>query len=176
MKQKVRRLTMKIKSRGKQKKLFGESGYKGFFAPWCGVILMALLFSSPVFGSMIGCNPYPTVSLPDLKNYEFEEERGTFPTVVIDKTGKAWMLLGCCWERIDNNPKIVELLEDEIDMYGGIKSKVFLKADERVQFGKIVEVLDILSKAEVKVVGLITDEKAAPIHFFKDLRKIRAAN
>ena len=86
------------------------------------------------------------------------------------------MLLGCCWERIDNNPKIVELLKDELDMYVGHKSKVFLKADERVQFGKIVEVLDILSKAKVKVVAFITDEYAAPIHFFKDLKKIWAAN
>ncbi|MFC2140952.1 ExbD/TolR family protein [Acidobacteriota bacterium] len=167
---------MKTKSNGNRKKLFGKSGYKAFFAPWCGVILIALLTSSPVFGSMIRCNPYPTVLLPDLKNYELEEERGTFPTVVIDKTGKAWMLLGGCWEIIENNPKIVELLEDEVDLYGGYKSKVFLKADERVQFGKIVEVLEILSKARVKVAGLITDEKAAPIHFFKDLKKIRAAN
>jgi biopolymer transport protein ExbD len=159
---------MKTKSNGKHKRLF--------FAPWCGVLLIALLTSSPVFGSMMRCNPYPTLSLPDLKNYELEEERGTFPTVVIDKTGKAWMWLGCCWERIDNNPKIVELLEDEVERYGGYKSKVFLKADERVQFGKIVEVLEILSKARVKVVGLITDEYAAPIHFFNDIKKIWAAN
>jgi hypothetical protein len=31
-------------------------------------------------------------------------------------------------------------------------------------------------KAGIKVVAFITDEYAAPIHFFKDLKKIWAAN
>jgi len=161
---------MKTKSRGKQKKLFGKSGYKGFFAPWCGVILIALLFSSPVFGSM--GRSYRAVSLPDLKNYQFVEQRGQYPTIVIDQKGKAWM----DGYELDDGSRAVIMIEDRMEELKCYKKKVFLKADERVQFGKIVEILDILSKAGIKVVAFITDEYAAPIHFFKDLKKIRGPN
>jgi len=161
---------MKTKSNGKHKRLFGKSGYKAFFAPWCGVLLIALLTSSPVFGSMWA--HYSAVSLPEVKNYQLIEQRGQYPTIVIDKKGKIWMD-GC---ELTDGTKAVILIEDRMEELKCYKKKVFLKADERVQFGKIVEVLEILSRARVKVVGLITDEYAAPIHFFKDLKKIWAAN
>lgn len=161
---------MKTKSKGKQKKLFGKSGYKGFFSPWCGVLLITLLFSSLVFGSM--GRPYRAVSLPDLKNYQFVEQRGQYPTIVIDQKGKAWM----DGYELDDGPKAVIMIEDRMEELKCYKKKVFLKADESVQFGKIVEVLGILSKAGIKVVAFISDEYAAPIHFFKDFKKIRADN
>ena len=161
---------MKTKSNVNRKKLFGKSGYKGFLAPWCGVILIALLLSSPVFGSM--GRLYRAVSLPDLENYQFVEQRGQYPTIVIDQQGKAWM----DGYELDDGPKTIIMIEDRMEELKCYKKKVFLKADESVQFGKIVEVLDILSKAGIKVVAFITDEYAAPIHFFKDFKKIRAAN
>jgi biopolymer transport protein ExbD len=161
---------MKTKSNNNCKNLFGKSGYKAFFAPWCGVILIALLISSPVFGSM--GRPYSVVSLPDVKNYQFVEQRGQYPTIVIDQTGKVW-LDGC---ELTDDTKAVIIIEDRMEELKCYKKKVFLKADESVQFGKIVEVLDLLSKAGIKVVAFITDEYAAPIHFFKDLKKIWAAN
>jgi biopolymer transport protein ExbD len=159
---------MKTKSNGNRKKLFGKSGYKAFFAPWCGVILIALLTSSPLFGSM--GRPYRSISLPEVKNYQFVEKRGEFPTIVIDQQGKAWL----DGYELDDGPKAVMMIEDLMEELKCYKKKVFLKADESVQFGRIAEVLEILSKAGIKVVAFITDEYAAPIDFFKDFKKNRA--
>ena len=153
---------MKTKSNSKHKRLF--------FAPWCGVLLIALLTSSPVFGRMWAS--YSAVSLPEVKNYQLIEQRGQYPTIVIDEKGKVW--IDDC-ELIDV-AKAVIIIEDRMEELKCYKKKVFLKADERVQFGKIVEVLDILSKAGIKVVAFITDEYAVPVHFFKDLKKIWGAN
>jgi len=153
---------MKTKSNGKHKCLF--------FAPWCWGLLIALLTSFPVFGCM--WTPYSAVSLPEVKNYQLIEQRGQYPTIVIDKNGMVYMD-GC---ELTDVSKAVILIEDRMEELKCYKKKVFLKADERVQFGKIVEVLDILSKAGIKVVTFITDEYAAPIHFFKDLKRIWAAS
>lgn len=161
---------MKTKSNDDHKSLFGKISYKVLFAPWCGVLLIALLTSFPIFGSMF--RPYSAVLLPEVKNYQFVEQRGQFPTIVIDQKGKAWM----DGYELDDGPKAVIMIKDRMAELKCYKKKVFLKADESVQFGKIANVLEILSKAGIKVVAFITDEYAAPIHFFKDLKKIWAAN
>ena len=134
------------------------------------LIAVMLLTASPAFSSMMRCSKSPHPVLPEARNYQYQEQRGAYPTIIIDAKGNTWLE----GERFDNTPDAVEMLEDRIEESCGSRKKVFLKADGEVPFGKIVEVLNVLSKAQIKEVGLITGEWAAPIHFFKDLNTIWA--
>lgn len=156
---------MKTGNNGNRQNLYGRSGYKKFLVTLFGIILVVLLVSVPVFGR-IG-PPYRDVSLPELKNYQFVEPRDAYPTIVIDKKGKAWLY----YDEVKDTPNSIMIIEDYLLERNCKKSKAFLRIDENVQFGRITEVLRILSKAGIKVVSFITQEFAAPIDFYRDFDK-----
>ena len=135
-----------------------------FSFSWILVISILLLTALPVNASMYRSSP--AVSLPDAQNYQFVEPRGTCLTIVTDESGRAWLDS----DKLPDGPKGFVMIEDRIEERMSNKSKVFLKADREVKFGKITAILELLSKAGIKVVVFITDEFAAPVDFFKDFK------
>lgn len=48
----------------------------------------------------------------------------------------------------------------------GTRNKVLLKADSYLKFERVVEILEILSKTKIKVVGLVTEGRSCRLDYY----------
>jgi biopolymer transport protein ExbD len=101
--------------------------------------------------------PYSAVLLPGVKNYQFVEQRGQFPIIVIDQKGKAWM----DGYELDDGPKAVIMIEDRMAELKCYKKKVFLKADEDIIYERVTRVMSEIQRAQVEIVGLVVHKRVA---------------
>ena len=105
------------------------------------VLLVIFMVTAPMMKSGI------EVDLPEAETSRQPAEEGLIITITKDK----YIHLG---ERVIN----IYLLEGKLKeyFYGKEKKVVFLRADKEVPYGYVINVLDIIKKAGVEVVGLIT--------------------
>jgi biopolymer transport protein ExbD len=95
----------------------------------------------------------PSSSVPEVNNFDFETER--LVTVSINRHGK--VCIGGSRSIVTNISKLPQIIEDEIETTKSNEwDKVLLEADENVQYGKVVELLNLFTKADIRTVGLIT--------------------
>ncbi len=108
------------------------------------------------------------MDIASAKNAHYEPSDSELPAILIDKNGK----IRIRFSMINDISNLSGVIEDSIECLSpDIKNKILLKVDRRTKFGKVQEVLEAAKKANVKVVGLITQECVPLGHFFKSKKK-----
>lgn len=132
------------------KKLF----HKPNFFIWAGTLGGTLLIIAATF--------FIISQYHNTNEYTFKETKhGTYQPknklllIIIDHKCNVWIE----GRKVKNKSEIPILINEElIEHEISYKKKVLLKVNENVRFGMVVEILKILKKANIEVVGLITKE------------------
>lgn len=106
------------------------------------VLLVIFMVTAPMIQSGIGIN------LPQAETEAAPAEEGLTLTVTPDR----FIRLG---DAVIN----INLLERRLKeaYYGKAKKVIYLKADEALPYGFVIQVLDIAKRAGVEVIGLVTE-------------------
>ncbi len=104
------------------------------------VLLIIFMVTAPMMQSGIGVN------LPQAETNSSPAEEGLTMTITEDR-----------YIHIGESPINIFLLENKLKeyFYGKEKRVVFIRADERLPYGYVINVLDVIKKAGVEVVGLV---------------------
>ncbi len=105
------------------------------------VLLVIFMVTAPMMKSGI------EVNLPEAETSRQPAEEGLILTITKDK-----------YIHLEDKVINIFLLEGKLKeyFYGKERKVVFLRADKEVPYGYVINVLDIIKKAGVEVVGLIT--------------------
>jgi biopolymer transport protein TolR len=108
------------------------------------VLLIIFMVTTPLMQSGIGVN------LPTAETDNAPAEEGLRLTVTPDK-----------YISLENSLVNINLLENRLKEYflNRPKKIVFLQADKDIPYGFVIEVIDVVKKAGVEVVGLMTVPK-----------------
>lgn len=108
------------------------------------VLLVIFMVTTPMMQSGIG------VSLPQAETDTAPAEEGLRLTVTPDK-----------YIHIENSVYNINLLERRLREYyfGKQKKVIYLQADETLPYGYVVQIMDIIKKAGVELLGLMTQPK-----------------
>ncbi|MFQ6037153.1 MAG: ExbD/TolR family protein [Candidatus Aminicenantales bacterium] len=106
------------------------------------VLLIIFMVTAPMLQTGIGVN------LPQAETESAPAEEGLTLTITSDR-----------YIHIENSVINQFLLENRLRQYFFNKDKkvVFLRADERLNYGYVMQIIDIIKKAGVEVVGLVTE-------------------
>jgi biopolymer transport protein TolR len=104
------------------------------------VLLIIFMVTAPMMQSGIGVN------LPQAETNSSPAEEGLTMTITKDR-----------YIHIGESPINIFLLENKLKeyFYGKEKRVVFIRADESLPYGYVINVLDVTKKAGVEVVGLV---------------------
>lgn len=104
------------------------------------VLLIIFMVTAPMMQSGIGVN------LPQAETNSSPAEEGLTMTITQDR-----------YIHIGETPINIFLLENKLKeyFYGKEKRVVFIRADESLPYGYVINVLDVTKKAGVEVVGLV---------------------
>jgi biopolymer transport protein TolR len=104
------------------------------------VLLIIFMVTAPMMQSGIGIN------LPQAETNSSPAEEGLTMTITQDR-----------YIHIGESPINIFLLENKLKeyFYGKEKKVVFIRADESLPYGYVINVLDVTKKAGVQVVGLV---------------------
>ena len=104
------------------------------------VLLIIFMVTAPMMQSGIGVN------LPQAETNSSPAEEGLTMTITQDR-----------YIHIGESPINIFLLENKLKeyFYGKEKRVVFIRADESLPYGYVINVLDVTKKAGVEVVGLV---------------------
>lgn len=119
--------------------------------PLCDILLVLLIIFM-VITPMIkkGAN----VTLPEANNTQDQPESGAMITVYIQNSGAIWL----DDKQVEKTEMLVQMIEDKREEKPDqTESKVLLRADSDVAYGKVTEVMDLIRRASIEVVGLVTD-------------------
>jgi biopolymer transport protein TolR len=106
------------------------------------VLLVIFMVTTPLMQSGIG------VDLPQAETDTAPAEEGLRLTVTADR-----------YINIENSAININLLEPRLKnyFYGKTKKIVYLQADKSLPYGYVVEIMDIVKKTGVEVIGLMTE-------------------
>ena len=138
---------MAIKFQSLSKKEIGTSLSEINVTPLVDVMLVLLIIfmvTAPMMQSGIGVN------LPDAESESAPAEEGLSITVTKDR----YIHMG---DSVINQ----FLLEERLEQYffGREEKVVYLRADESLPYGYVVEIVDIVKKSGVEVLGLVFEPK-----------------
>jgi len=104
------------------------------------VLLIIFMVTAPMMQSGIGVN------LPQAETNSSPAEEGLTMTITQDR-----------YIHIGESPINIFLLENKLKeyFYGKERKVVFIKADESLPYGYIINILDVIKKAGVENVGLV---------------------
>jgi biopolymer transport protein TolR len=116
------------------------------------VLLVIFMVTAPMMQSGIGVN------LPQAETQSAPAEEGLTITITKDR-----------FIHIEGSVININLLEKKLQGYfaGKPKKIVFIQADEGINYGFFIDTLDIIKKAGVEAVGLVTE----PVEVKSALRK-----
>jgi biopolymer transport protein TolR len=121
--------------------------------PLCDILLVLLIIFMVVTPLI---QKGAVVQLPEAVNYRVEPEPGKMTEVTLKKNGEIY-LNNTLIEAKDLVSKIESIFEDEKNS----ESKVLLKADIEIEYGKVVDLMDLIKRANVEVVGLVTEQSTS---------------
>jgi len=106
------------------------------------VLLIIFMVTAPLMQSGIGVN------LPQAETVSAPAEEGLTLTITKDR-----------YIHIENSAINQFLLEQKLKEYffGKEKKIVFLRADESINYGFVIHIMDIIKKAGVEVLGLVSE-------------------
>lgn len=121
--------------------------------PLCDILLVLLIIFM-VVTPMISKGAI--VKLPEALHNQSQPEPGKMTEVTLKKSGEIYL---------DNKPietkdliaKIESIFEDKKDA----ESKVLLKADIEIEYGKIVDLMDLIKRANIEIIGLVTQQSTS---------------
>ena len=118
--------------------------------PLCDILLVLLIIFM-VITPMVqkGAN----VKLPETMNYQDQPEPGKMTEVTLKQDGSVY-LDNKLIDVGDLVSKIEAILEDSPDA----ESKVLLKADINLEYGKVVDIMNLIKDAQIEVVGLVSEQ------------------
>jgi biopolymer transport protein TolR len=127
--------------------------------PLCDILLVLLIIFM-VVTPMIqkGAN----VKLADAEFTQNQPQPGQMITISINEIGEVrFEISGKKPQLIEDLEKLPVMIEDEIEgAEQKDKSKILLKADKDVQYGKVVEVMDAIRRANIEFLGLLVEKVA----------------
>ncbi|MBN1223613.1 MAG: biopolymer transporter ExbD [Candidatus Aminicenantes bacterium] len=105
------------------------------------VLLIIFMVTAPMMQSGIGVN------LPQAETESAPAEEGLTLTITKDR-----------YIHIGDTPINIFLLENKLNeyFYGKEKKVVFIRMDDSIPYGYLINILDVTKKAGVEVVGLVT--------------------
>jgi len=108
------------------------------------VLLVIFMVTTPMMQSGIGVN------LPQAETDTAPAEEGLRLTVTPDR-----------YIHIENSVININLLERRLGeyYYGKSKKVIYLQADESLPYGYVVQIMDIIKKAGIELLGLMTQPK-----------------
>lgn len=111
------------------------------------VLLIIFMVTAPMMQSGIGIN------LPQAETESAPAEEGLLLTITAD----GYIHIG---ESVIN----INLLEKRLQEYFYNKTKkvIYIRADRNLNYGQLIQVLDIVKKAGIEVVGLVTEPLEKP--------------
>jgi biopolymer transport protein TolR len=117
--------------------------------PLCDILLVLLIIFM-VVTPMIkkGAN----VSLPEASHTQDQPESSTMITVHVQEDGTVYLND----EIVDSLESLVQQIEDKMEETKQVDNKVLLRADNKVAYGKVTQVMDLIRRAQIEVVGLVT--------------------
>lgn len=117
--------------------------------PLCDILLVLLIIFM-VVTPMIkkGAN----VSLPEAANTKDQPESSAMITVHVQEDGTVYL----DDKVVDSLQALVQQIEDRMEEKKQNENKVLLRADHKVPYGKVTQVMDLIRRAQIEVVGLIT--------------------
>jgi biopolymer transport protein ExbD len=118
--------------------------------PLCDILLVLLIIFMVITPMLKkGAN----VSLPEAANTSDQPESGQMITVYVQKGGEVFLDATL----VTDLSLMATMIEDLLEEKKQNESKVLLRADTDVPYGKVTEVMDIIRRAQVEFVGLVTD-------------------
>ena len=132
-----------------------ESKAEPNVVPLCDILLVLLIIFMVVTPLIKkGIN----VRLPEAAHTSDEPEPGQMITVYVKADGTVFL----DEEEVTDLEKLPTMIEDKIEeIKQAEKGKVLLKADEDIIYGRITEVMDKIRRAQIEIVGLVTQESVA---------------
>jgi len=118
--------------------------------PLCDILLVLLIIFM-VITPMVqkGAN----VKLPETLNYQEQPEPGNMTEVALKLDGTI---------ELDNKPvdisELVGMIQAILEDSPEAESKVLLKADINLEYGKVVDIMNLIKNAEIEVIGLVTEQ------------------
>jgi biopolymer transport protein TolR len=98
------------------------------------------------------------VKLPEASHTQEEPESSKMITVYIKADGTVFM----DDKEVTDLSKLPTMIEDRIEeIKQNEKTKVLLKADEDIVYGRVTQVMDEIRRAQIEIVGLITQESVS---------------
>jgi biopolymer transport protein TolR len=123
--------------------------------PLCDILLVLLIIFMVVTPLIKGG---VNVSLPEAASTQNEPEPGQMVTVSIKSDGTVWLNE----TPVDDISKLPVMIEDMIEEKKQLeRTKVLLRADGELVYGRVTEVMDEIRRAQIEIVGLVTTEKVA---------------
>ena len=121
--------------------------------PLCDILLVLLIIFM-VVTPMIKKGTH--VKLPEAIHTQDEPEPGKMMTVYVKKDGTIYLDESA----VDGIQKLTTMIEERMEEVKQTeRTKVLLKADSDIAYGRITEVMDEIRRAQIEIVGLITQEK-----------------
>lgn len=132
-----------------------ESKAEPNVVPLCDILLVLLIIFMVVTPLIKkGIN----VKLPEASHTAEQPEPGQMITVYVKADGSIFLNE----DEITDLEKLPTMIEDKIEeRKQSEKGKVLLKADEDIIYGKVTEVMDKIRRAQIEIVGLVTQESVA---------------
>lgn len=123
--------------------------------PLCDILLVLLIIFM-VVTPMIqkGAN----VKLPEAINTQDQPEPGKLITVDVKRDGSIFLESKMLDAGLEKLADAIENLMEEKQM---TDTKILLKADHELEYGKLVDVMNEIRNARVEVVGLVTEKYAS---------------
>lgn len=117
--------------------------------PLCDILLVLLIIFM-VVTPMIkkGAN----VTLPEAANTKDQPESSQMITVHVQEDGTVYLED----KAVDSLEGLVQQIEDLMEEKKQNENKVLLRADHLVPYGKVTQVMDLIRRAQIEVVGLVT--------------------
>lgn len=128
--------------------------HKPNIIPMYGVLLAILYVMIPL--NYIPATCYTGFLLPEAEFSQFEPIE--FPTIFINGDGSVYLNNLIEVYKVNDVSRLPEILSVGIkDSRFKYLDKILLKADENLEFGRLQNVLKEIKKAEIDIVGLITE-------------------
>jgi biopolymer transport protein TolR len=121
--------------------------------PLCDILLVLLIIFMVVTPLIKGG---VNVKLPEAVNTQNEPEPGNMITVYVKKDGTIYL----DETSVDDIQKLTTMIEDLMESKNQTENtKILLKADADVSYGRVTAVMDEIRRAQIETLGLVTDEK-----------------
>ncbi|UCH96734.1 MAG: biopolymer transporter ExbD [Candidatus Aminicenantes bacterium] len=123
--------------------------------PLCDILLVLLIIFMVVTPLIKkGIN----VRLPEAAHTQDQPEPGNMITVYVKDDGSVFL----DEEEVTDLGKLAVMIEDRMEeKKQAEKTKLLLKADEDILYGRVTVVMDEIRRAQIEIVGLVTQEKVA---------------